>query len=68
MQKRDFSFKVFIAALLLSSFAVIAYAAMTCSKDGTLLTWTGSTNTSGGRLLYEHKCMNGHVFWLDSVN
>ena len=68
MQKRVCSLKILIAALLFSSFAVIAYAAMTCSQDGTLLSWTGKTNSSGGRLLYEHKCMNGHVFWLDSVN
>jgi hypothetical protein len=55
-------------ALLFFCFIGISYAAFSCSQDGTLLTWTGNTKTFNGKLLYEHECMSGHKFWLESAN
>ena len=54
--------------LLLFSFIGFSYAALSCSQDGTLLTWTGNTKTFNGKLLYEHECMNSHKFWFEGVN
>jgi hypothetical protein len=39
---------------------------MTCNLDGTDLMWTGQTTMEWGKLLYGHKCANGHYFWLTS--
>ncbi len=52
----------------LSMFALFVHAtALFCKVDGTLLTWSGNHKFEN-KMLYEYKCMGGHVFWLEPVN
>jgi hypothetical protein len=60
--------RALVGVWLFLSFAMLAHAALICTQDGTLLTWTGNTKTFNGQLLYEHECMSGHKFWLESAN
>jgi hypothetical protein len=60
--------KSLLGVFLFMSFAILAHAAVFCTQDGTLLTWTGNTKPFNGQMLYEHECMNGHKFWLDRAN
>ena len=53
---------MFIAAMLL---AVTAWAtSLRCNIDESTLMWTGRTRIEWGKMLYEHKCLQNHYFWL----
>lgn len=45
-------------------FSAIAYASVTCPIDRMSMYFTGKTTTEMGKLLYEHKCPNGHTTWI----
>jgi hypothetical protein len=54
---------IFVVLLI----AVSVYAAsLTCNIDRGSLMWTGRTKTDHAVLLYEHKCLYNHYFWLTS--
>jgi hypothetical protein len=60
--------KKLTAVAVLASVALFAHAtALFCKEDGTLLTWTGNHKFEN-KMLYEYKCMGGHVFWLEPFN
>ena len=62
------SFKHLLIGCMLASVTLVAYATLTCKIDNTPITYTGDSKLgNNGTLLWEHKCVKGHVFWLDSV-
>ena len=53
---------------LLFTASFFAYAAIICKVDNTPITYTGDSKLgNNGSLVWEHKCVMGHVYWLDSV-
>jgi hypothetical protein len=46
--------------------ATVWATTLTCSIDDYSLIWTGKTKTdrATAQLLYQHKCVNNHYFWL----
>lgn len=56
--------------LLLVLFVLVAASAyatsLKCSIDDLMLMWTGKSKTISGRLMYEHKCVRNHYYWLTS--
>lgn len=57
--------KLVSALVLFLLLAATAYAtSLKCSIDDMMLMWTGKTKTEWGKLLYEHKCVNNHYYWL----
>lgn len=53
---------MFLAALVL---AATAWAtSLVCNIDNGMLFWTGRTRIEWGKMLYEHKCLQDHRFWL----
>jgi len=50
------------AALMLA--ASVWATSLTCSIDDSGLMWTGKTRVEWGKMLYEHRCLQGHRFWL----
>ena len=54
---------VLLVAFLLSAVAAFATTHI-CNIDKTSLIWTGNTRIEWGQLLYEHKCLQDHRFWL----
>ena len=59
--------KKLIAVAVFVSVALFAHAdALFCKEDGTMLFWTGNHKFEN-KMLYEYKCMGGHVFWLEPI-
>ena len=61
--------KFFTAAVLIT-ISLTAYAAYTCGIDGYAMYWTGQTtvDSASGKLLYQQKCINGHISWTTSAS
>lgn len=55
-----------IVGAVLALAAVAAWANVTCPIDKMTMMFTGNTRVEMGKLLKEHKCINGHVTWLVS--
>lgn len=53
-----------IALQLALASAVFAFS-VDCPIDGGSAIWTGKTRVDRvtSKLLYEHKCVRGHIFW-----
>ena len=53
-----------IALLLAVAGGLFAFNA-NCPLDATSAIWTGKTTVdqATAKILYEHKCVRGHVFW-----
>lgn len=46
-------------------FAISAWAtSLVCNIDKMSLMWTGKTKVESGVMLYQHKCIQDHYFWL----
>lgn len=51
--------------LFLAFLAVSAWATtMVCNVDRLSLQWTGKTKIDTGIMLFQHKCIQNHYFWL----
>jgi hypothetical protein len=52
-------------ALFLVAAGVLFAFSVDCPIDGSSSIWTGKTvvDQATAKLLYEHKCVRGHVFW-----
>ena len=59
--------KLAVAAAIVSVH-IAAFAGFSCPLDSMPAHFTGNTRTDGatGKLLYEHRCPNNHVFWTTS--
>ena len=45
--------------------AALAYAAsVKCPIDKYDMYFTGKTRTEMGKMLYQYKCPNGHIYWI----
>ena len=53
---------LFVAALGLA--AGVYAASVDCPIDKLAMYATGKTTTEMGKMLYEHKCANGHTTWV----
>jgi hypothetical protein len=53
-----------IGLLLVIAGALVAFN-VNCPIDDSSAVWTGSTkiDQATSKMLYEHKCLRGHVFW-----
>lgn len=44
---------------------LLLFAHLNCPEDGTMLAPTGAVRvSSGGHLMHEYRCLQGHTFWL----
>jgi hypothetical protein len=53
-----------VLAVLLA--ATVWATTLVCNIDKMTLVFTGKTKAEYGVLLFEHKCLNNHRFWLTS--
>ena len=59
--------KKLVLSVLAMLFTVSAWAtSLVCSLDKMSLMWTGKikVDTSTAQMLYQHKCIQNHYFWL----
>jgi hypothetical protein len=60
--------KVLMVLAMLVVAATLWATSLTCSIDDYSLIWTGKTRVdrATSKMLYQHKCINSHYYWLTS--